>query len=79
MEIINKKKEKISKIPSSAPGTKKLLVELKVIWHGEFADGFAHFIHFFIHCHFILNHFSKEEVKSVVIPQHILIVNHYVG
>ncbi|XP_025090642.1 structural maintenance of chromosomes flexible hinge domain-containing protein 1-like isoform X1 [Pomacea canaliculata] len=38
VEIINKKKEKISKIPSSAPGTKKLLVELKVIWHAPQGD-----------------------------------------
>ncbi|XP_059139967.1 structural maintenance of chromosomes flexible hinge domain-containing protein 1-like [Physella acuta] len=37
VEISNKKGEKISKIPVSA-GTKKLLVELKLIWHAPHGD-----------------------------------------
>ncbi|KAL3892332.1 hypothetical protein ACJMK2_004548 [Sinanodonta woodiana] len=33
VEIVNKKGEKISKLPGTAAVSKKLLVELKVIWH----------------------------------------------
>ncbi|KAH9491932.1 Structural maintenance of chromosomes flexible hinge domain-containing protein 1 [Bulinus truncatus] len=38
VEICNKRGEKISKIPFSAAGTKKLLVELKLIWHAPHGD-----------------------------------------
>nr|KAI8727589.1 structural maintenance of chromosomes flexible hinge domain-containing protein 1-like; partial [Biomphalaria glabrata] len=38
VEISNKRGEKISKIPFSAAGTKKLLVELKLIWHASNGD-----------------------------------------
>ena len=36
IEILNKKGEKISKLPGTAAASKKLLVELKVIWHCKF-------------------------------------------
>ncbi|BFZ21319.1 hypothetical protein BsWGS_24357 [Bradybaena similaris] len=38
VEICNKRAEKISKIPFSAAGSKKLLVELKLIWHSPHGD-----------------------------------------
>ncbi|CAL1539296.1 unnamed protein product [Lymnaea stagnalis] len=40
VEICNKRGEKISKIPFSAAGSKKLLVELKLIWHAPHGDEF---------------------------------------
>ena len=36
VEILNKKGEKVSKLPGTAATSKKLLVELKVIWHCKF-------------------------------------------
>ena len=36
VEILNKKGEKISKLPGTAATSKKLLVELKVIWHCKY-------------------------------------------
>lgn len=36
VEIINKKGETIKQLPGTAPAHKKLLVELKIIWHCKF-------------------------------------------
>ncbi|KAK3701990.1 hypothetical protein RRG08_017880 [Elysia crispata] len=38
VEICNRKGEKISKIPFSTAGSKKLMMELKVIWHSPSGD-----------------------------------------
>jgi len=35
IEIANKKGETISKLPGNAASSKRLLVELKIIWHGK--------------------------------------------
>ncbi|KAH3712875.1 hypothetical protein DPMN_072633 [Dreissena polymorpha] len=35
IEILNRKGDKISKLPGKEHASKKLLVELKVIWHGK--------------------------------------------
>ncbi|KAJ8322368.1 hypothetical protein KUTeg_000839 [Tegillarca granosa] len=38
IEILNRKREFISKLPGTAANSKKLLVELKVIWHSPHGD-----------------------------------------